>query len=88
VIVDLFLIPGMVERANAKIRKEEFAKYSLLPPSKIAWYGAVRSLTGREYPDSRGTYAHERKMKIINRRRYCGSHVSNWAQRTQLVHTR
>jgi TM2 domain-containing membrane protein YozV len=40
-IVDLFLIPGMMERANAKIRREEFAKYGLLPPSKIAGYGAV-----------------------------------------------
>jgi TM2 domain-containing membrane protein YozV len=40
-IVDLFLIPGMVERANDKIRREEFAKYGLLPPSKIAGYGAV-----------------------------------------------
>lgn len=40
-IVDLFLIAGMVERANTKIRKEEFAKYGLLPPSKIAGYGAV-----------------------------------------------
>jgi TM2 domain-containing membrane protein YozV len=40
-IVDLFLIPGMLERANAKIRKEEFAKYGLLPPAKIAGYGAI-----------------------------------------------
>lgn len=40
-IVDLFLIPGMLERANDKIRREEFAKYGLLPPSKIAGYGAV-----------------------------------------------
>jgi TM2 domain-containing membrane protein YozV len=40
-IVDLFLIPGMIERANDKIRREEFAKYGLLPPSKIAGYGAV-----------------------------------------------
>jgi TM2 domain-containing membrane protein YozV len=40
-IVDLFLIPRMLERANAKIRKEEFAKYGLLPPAKIAGYGAV-----------------------------------------------
>ena len=40
-IVDLFLIPRMVERANDKIRGEEFAKYGLLPPSKIAGYGAV-----------------------------------------------
>lgn len=40
-IVDLFLIPQMLERANAKIRKEEFAKYGLLPPAKIAGYGAV-----------------------------------------------
>jgi hypothetical protein len=31
----------MLERANAKIRKEEFAKYGLLPPPKIAGYGAV-----------------------------------------------
>ena len=40
-IVDLFLIPQMLERANAKIRKEEFAKYGLLPPPKTAGYGAV-----------------------------------------------
>jgi TM2 domain-containing membrane protein YozV len=40
-IVDLFLIPGMVERANAKVRTEEFAKYGLLPPSKVAGFGAV-----------------------------------------------
>jgi hypothetical protein len=39
--VDLFLIPRMLERANAKIRKEEFAKYGLLPPAKIAGYGSV-----------------------------------------------
>ena len=41
VIVDLFLIPRMLERANAKIRKEEFAKYGLLPPQKTASYRAA-----------------------------------------------
>jgi hypothetical protein len=41
VIVDLFLAPQVLERANAKIRKEEFAKYGLLPSPKIAGYGAV-----------------------------------------------